>query len=184
MTGIDWPAVHERYLPMVERCSKREEIDDVLGQMSSELSALHVFVYGGEYNSPMHGDRQLEHANEVGSLGAILKRTPAWKGYTVMNIPEANLDFTKIDQKTTIYSPLSDQSLRLSGQRGLEVGDVIVGVNGESVMSVPDIHMLLRGTAGRSIRLEILRLASGATTKAQATNETGTESDIEEESNR
>lgn len=163
MTGIDWPAIHERYLPLVERCSKREELDDVLIQMSSELSALHVFVYGGEYNSPTHGDKKVEYANEVGSLGAILKRTPAWKGYTVMSIPETDPDFTKIDQSSMIYSPLSNQSLRLSGQRGLQVGDVIVGVNGESVMTVPDIHMLLRGTAGRSVRLEVLRLTSGKT---------------------
>jgi C-terminal processing protease CtpA/Prc len=161
MTGIDWSAIHERFLPLVERCTKREELDDVLVQMASELSALHVFVYGGEYNSPMHDNDDLEYVNEVGSLGAILKRTPAWKGYTVMNIPEADPDFTKIDHSATMYSPLSDQSLRLSGQRGLQVGDVIVGVNGESVMSVPDIHMLLRGTAGRSIRLDVLRLTSG-----------------------
>jgi len=181
MTGIDWPAIHERYLPLVERCSKREELDDVLSQMSSELSALHVFVYGGEYNDPYHGDEDLKNANSVGSLGAILRRSPAWKGYTVMSIPEADPDFTKIDHSSTIYSPLSDQSLRLSGQRGLEVGDVIVGVNGESVMSVPDIHMLLRGTAGRSVRLEVLRLASGAAAEAQPTNETGTDSSTKEE---
>jgi len=57
----------------------------------------------------------------------------------------------------------------LSGQRGLEVGDVIVGVNGESVMTVPDIHMLLRGTAGRSVRLDVLRLASGPDPSANNT---------------
>jgi len=173
MTGIDWSAVHERFLPLVERCSKREELDEVLIQMSSELSALHVFVYGGEYNSPIHDDKDLKAVNEVGNLGAILKRTPAWKGYTVMSIPEADPDFTEIDQSTKIYSPLSDQSLRLSGQRGLQVGDVIVGVNGESVMTVPDIHMLLRGTAGRSVRLEVLRLASGATEVDSAEDDNG-----------
>eukprot|EP00537_Pseudo-nitzschia_pungens_P001009 CAMPEP_0172362114 /NCGR_PEP_ID=MMETSP1060-20121228/5799_1 /TAXON_ID=37318 /ORGANISM="Pseudo-nitzschia pungens, Strain cf. cingulata" /LENGTH=1849 /DNA_ID=CAMNT_0013084539 /DNA_START=224 /DNA_END=5773 /DNA_ORIENTATION=- len=180
MTSIDWPGIHERYLPLVERCSKREELDDVLVQMSSELSALHVFVYGGEYNSPTHGDKDLEYVNQVGSLGAILKRTPAWKGYTVMNIPEADPDFTKIDQSTTIYSPLHEQSLRLSGQRGLQVGDVIVGVNGESVMSVPDIHMLLRGTAGRSVRLDVLRLASRDTDGSSETATVTTESSKEE----
>jgi len=169
MTGIDWPEIHERFLPLVERCTKREELDDVLAQMASELSALHVFVYNGEYSFPLHNDDDLKYVNEVGSLGAILKRTPAWKGYTVMNIPEADPDFTKIDHSSMIYSPLSDQSLRLSGQRGLQVGDVIVGINGESVMAVPDIHMLLRGTAGRSIRLEVLRLASGTAT----TDDTG-----------
>jgi len=168
MTGIDWPEIHKRFLPLVERCTKREELDDVLIQMASELSALHVFVYNGEYSLPITDD-DLKYANEVGSLGATLKRTPAWKGYTVMNIPEADPDFTKIDHSSMIYSPLSDQSLRLSGQRGLQVGDVIVGVNGESVMAVPDIHMLLRGTSGRSIRLEVLRLASGTAT----TDDTG-----------
>eukprot|EP00957_Ditylum_brightwellii_P047344 3597069-Ditylum_brightwellii.AAC.1 len=50
----------------------------------------------------------------------------------------------------------------MSGQHGLEAGDVIIGVNGESVTTVPDIHMLLRGTAGRSVRLEVLRVSSGS----------------------
>ena len=167
MTGIDWPTIHERYLPLVDRCSKREELDDVLAQMASELSALHVFVYGGEYNNPTHGDRDLAVANEVASLGAVLKRTPEWKGYKVMSIPERDPDFSFIDGGTPIYSPLSDQTLRLSGQKGLQVGDVIVGINGESVMRVPDIHMLLRGMAGRSVRLDVLRLASGSKEKTE-----------------
>jgi tricorn protease len=48
----------------------------------------------------------------------------------------------------------------MTGQRGLAVGDVIVAVNGENVMNVPDINMLLRGQAGRTVRLEVLRLQS------------------------
>jgi hypothetical protein len=75
MTGIDLPAIHERYLPLVARCTKREELDNVLSQMASELSALHVFVYGGKYDSPLHGDRSLARANQVTSLGAALERT-------------------------------------------------------------------------------------------------------------
>jgi tricorn protease len=170
MTRIEWPAIHERYLPLVDRCTKREELDDVLIQMAAELSALHVFVYGGEYNSPNHEDKKLEFANDVASLGVSLKRTPEWNGYTIMSIPEVDPDFSKLDQATAIYSPLSEQSLRLSGQRGLQVGDVIVGVNGESVMAVPDIHMLLRGKAKKSVRLDVLRLASGFATGSNESN--------------
>lgn len=181
MTGIDWSEIHHRYLPLVERCTKREELDDVLSQMASELSALHVFVYGGEYNSPIHDDDDLQYVNEVGSLGATMVRTPAWKGYTITNIPEADPDFTSIDQSSKIYSPLSDQSLRLSGQRGLEVGDVIVGVNGESVMSVPDIHMLLRGTAGTSIRLDVLRLTSGKVIAEEEISEMNEDADDDDD---
>jgi C-terminal processing protease CtpA/Prc len=82
----------------------------------------------------------------------------------VISVRERDPDFNVIDGSTHIYSPLSDQALRLSGQKGLQVGDVIVGVNGESVMRVPDIHMLLRGMAGRSVRLDVLRLASDEST--------------------
>jgi tricorn protease len=160
MTGIDWPAIHKRFLPLVSRCSKREELDDVLVQMSSELSALHVFVYGGEYDSPLDGTGPIAMAHDLASLGASFRRAPEWKGYVITSIAESDPDFSLIDGHTEIYSPLSDKTLRLSGQRGLKVGDVIVGINGESVMKVPDIHMLLRGMAGNSVKLDVLRLAS------------------------
>jgi len=160
MTDIDWKEVYTRYLPLVGRASKREELDDVLRQMASELSALHVFVYGGEYDTPLHDDIFLEMANEVSSLGATLRRSMEWAGYVVTSIPERDQDFALMDGKS-IYSPLSEDTLRMSGQRGLEVGDVIIGVNGESVMNNPSIHMLLRGMAGKSVRLEVLRVKSG-----------------------
>jgi tricorn protease len=46
MHNVDWKAVHACYLPLVQR------VDDVLGLMASETSALHSFVYGGEYSIP------------------------------------------------------------------------------------------------------------------------------------
>ncbi len=159
MGGIDWIEVHSRYLPLVSRCGRREELDDVLRQMAAELSALHVFVYGGEYNDPMHGNEALASMHSVASLGAALERSVEWKGYIVKEVPETDPDFNPLDG-SSIYSPLSERTLRMSGQRGLVPGDVIVAVNGESVMNVPDIHMLLRGLAGRSIRLDVLRLKS------------------------
>ena len=50
--------------------------------------------------------------------------------------------------------------LRLSGQQGLQPGDIIIGVNNEHVMNVPSINMLLRGKAGESVRLEVQRIYS------------------------
>ena len=80
MTNIDWKEIHDRYLPLVDRCAKREELDDVLRQMASELSALHVFVYGGEYSSPLDGDELAEVANEVASLAPQYQRQPLARG--------------------------------------------------------------------------------------------------------
>ncbi len=163
MHKVNWPEVYERYQGLVKRCGKREELDDVLAQMAAELSALHVFVYGGEYNLPFNGDANMLAMLQPASLGATLRRSPEWKGYMITEIPLRDPDFNLMDG-TPMYSPLADQALRPSGQRGLAAGDVIVGINGESVMNVPDIHSLLRGMAGRSVRLDVLRLASKSST--------------------
>lgn len=61
-----------------------------------------------------------------------------------------------------MYSPLSNQELRLTGQQGLKPGDIIVGVNGEHVMNSPSINMFLRGKAGESVRLEVQRVSSNS----------------------
>ena len=159
MHRVDWDEVFDRYLPLVERCAKREELDDVLRQMIGELSALHSFVYGGEYSFVHHGDDELDSINEIGSLGAILQRSVEKRGYVIKEISQRDPDLHMIDG-IPIYSPLSDTSLKLSGQEGMQVGDVIVAVNGESALDVPDIHMLLRNTAGQSVRLDVLRIKS------------------------
>jgi len=161
MHGLDWDSIHTRYLPLVHRCRKREELDDALAQLAAELSALHVFVYGGEYSSPFEGQSMLTQLHEPASLGVSLERAPEWNGYRVTEIPERDPDFSIMDNKA-VYCPVSEQTLSVTGQKGLQVGDIIVGINGESVMLAPDIFFLLRGTAGRSVRLEVLRLASGS----------------------
>lgn len=71
LTELSWDDIFDRYLPLVERCSKREEVDDVLRQMAGELSALHVFVYGGDYSLPNYGNNELQVMNEIASLGAV-----------------------------------------------------------------------------------------------------------------
>ncbi len=48
MQGVDWNAMRTRYLPLVDRVSDREELNDVIAQMVGELSALHIFVRGGD----------------------------------------------------------------------------------------------------------------------------------------
>jgi tricorn protease len=135
---------------------ERRELDDVLGQMSAELSALHVFVYGGEYNDPMHGNKKLGKMHEVASLGITVERSLEYNGYIITSIAHPDPDFDIVDG-SKIYSPLSHEVLRLSGQIGPKIGDVIVGVNGESTIKVMDLHVLLRGMAGRSVRLDVIR---------------------------
>jgi hypothetical protein len=159
MTGIDWYRMYERYLPLVRRCAKREELDDVLEQMASEVSALHVFVYGGEYSTPFGDSPEKTSAHIPATFGITVERAAEWSGFRITSIPEIDPDFSMTDREET-YSPLSERTLRMSGQVGLKVGDVIVAINGESVMNMPDISMFLRGMQHQSVRLDVLRLAS------------------------
>ena len=47
MQGVNWAQTRDRYLPLVDRVSDRDELNDVISQMVCELSALHTFVMGG-----------------------------------------------------------------------------------------------------------------------------------------
>ncbi len=46
--GVDWQEVRKKYEPLAERVASRAELADLIGQMVSELSALHIFVRGGD----------------------------------------------------------------------------------------------------------------------------------------
>src|SRR5262249_45321130 len=66
MHGLDWPQIRDRYLPLVDRVSDRFELDDVIAQMVSELSALHIFVRTGDA-------RGASDKVSIGALGAVLR---------------------------------------------------------------------------------------------------------------
>jgi len=135
MHGVDWPAVRDKYLPLVERVRDREELNDVIAQMVSELGALHTFVFGGDIRK---GPDQVQLA----SLGARLERTTG--GYAVKHIYRSDPD------RPEKCAPLA--------RPGVEVaeGDTIVAVNGRPALSAADIGELLRNRAGKQVLLSVL----------------------------
>ena len=52
MHGVDWGAMRARYEPLVARVTDRAELGDLIAQMVGELSALHMFVRGGDVPKP------------------------------------------------------------------------------------------------------------------------------------
>jgi tricorn protease len=143
MHGLDWPKVREKYQPLVERVRSRDELPDVLAQMVSELSALHIFVGGGDL-------RKGPDEVEVGSLGGELVRDEAAGGWRVVRIYAADPDF-----------PQALSPLRRDGA-GIEAGDVIESVNGVATLSVSDPSALLRNQAGRQVLLRVKAKAGAA----------------------
>jgi tricorn protease len=136
MHGLDWPAMRKKYLPLAERVTDRGELNDVLAQMVGELSALHIFVRGGD-------QREAPDNIETGSLGARLRRDAAAGGYRVEHIYRSDPDIP------ARIAPLA--------QQGVDVGegDVIEMINGVAALSSPDPAELLRSQAGRQVLLRV-----------------------------
>jgi tricorn protease len=136
MHGIDWPAMKAKYMPLVERVTDRAELSDILSQMVGELSALHIFVRGGDLR---RGPDQVAPA----SLGATLARDDKAGGYRVERVYKSDPDIP--DE----LSPLARVNVNVVE------GDVIEAINGIATLSARDIHVLLREQAGKQMLLKV-----------------------------
>ena len=135
MHGTDWDGIRDKYLPLVDRVTTRDELSDIIGRVVGELSALHTSVRGGDMRSGEDNVR-------VATLGARLDREASQGGYRIDYIYRHDPDYP--DE----MSPLADPDL------GISEGDVIQAVNGQDVLSVWDIGALLR-KPDRQVRLTV-----------------------------
>jgi tricorn protease len=143
MQGQDWPAILKRYLPAAGRVTDRGELSDLISEMVGELSALHIFVFGGDF-------RESPEQIQIAALGARLVRDQAAGGYRVSHIYQSDPDYPED------FSPLL--------QPGVDVheGDVIEMINGVDTLSATDPSELLRDQVGRQVLLRVK--TPGATT--------------------
>jgi tricorn protease len=136
MVGVDWNAMRARYLPLVERVSDRDELNDVIAQMVGELSTLHIFVQGGDGRHPM------DHV-DIGALGAILRRDEKAGGFVVEHIYRHDPDLP--NEAPPFERPESR----------VREGEVIVGIDGETALGVADERAMLLGKAGMQVLLRV-----------------------------
>jgi tricorn protease len=134
--GVDWKAVRKKYEPLAGRVASRAELADLIGQMVSELSALHIFVRGGDM-------RQGEEVFPPSFLGAALSRDEKAGGYRVDHAYQTDPD------EPEWAGPLARPNVNVKD------GDVIEAVNGTPVLSAPDIGVLLRRKAGKQVLLKV-----------------------------
>ena len=143
MHGVDWEGIRDKYLPLVDRVTTRDELSDVIGRVVGELSALHTSVHGGDL-------REDENDVQVATLGARILRRPDLGGDLIDYVYRSEPDFP--DEA----GPLADPAL------GVEAGDVIVAVNGVPTLEAPHLGALLRNEIGEQVRLAIRNGDTGA----------------------
>ncbi len=136
MHGVDWPAMRRKYQPLVDRVTDRAELSDVFAQMVAELSALHIFVRGGDLRDA--GDDAWP-----ASLGAETVRDEKAGGFRITHVIATDPD--RPDRRVPLARP------------GVDVveGDVIESVNGVAALTARDLPALLRGQAGKQVLLTI-----------------------------
>ena len=142
MHGVDWKAMLIRYQPLVDRVSTRAELNDVIAQMVGELSALHIFVRGGDMRG---SDTEIAPA----FLGGLLTFDPAAGGCRVDRIFQSDPD------EPGRVSPMAAPGVEL------KPGDVVLEVNGRPLSGAADISAHLRGRAGKQVLLKIKPAAGG-----------------------
>ncbi|MEY4374953.1 MAG: Tricorn protease, partial [Candidatus Eisenbacteria bacterium] len=138
MSGVDWAGQRERFRPLAERVTTRAELADVFQQMVGELSALHMYVYGGDL-------RRGPETREPASLGARLVPDAAANGWRIAHVYRTDPD--EPSRRGPLFAPGVD----------VRAGDVVLAIDGVATRTVGDPGALLQGKAGRQVLLRVRR---------------------------
>jgi tricorn protease-like protein/C-terminal processing protease CtpA/Prc len=148
MHSLDWRGVLQKYLPLVDRVSERNELNEIIAEMVGELSTLHIYV---RYGDDRDGPDQIKPA----SLGARFARDEAAGGWRVEHLFETDPEYP--DELSPLRRPGVD----------VRPGDVLTAVNGRPTLSVPQLDQLLRNQAGKPVLLTVK--SAGTNTLRQVT---------------
>jgi len=133
MHGLDWQVIYDRYLPLIEDCVTRWDVNFVLGEMIGELNASHSYKGGG--------DTQGSKRMNVGYLGADFEVENGY--YKIKHIVKgANWDVKD-------RSPLAQPGLKVNE------GDYIIAVNGVKIDASKEIYAAFQGLGNKTIELTI-----------------------------
>lgn len=136
MRGLDWPAVKEKYYPLVNRVTDRNELNDIFKQMIGELNALHSQVRGGDIVRD-------NSRPKVASLGATFNQSET--GVVIEHIYQTNPEL-----------PQNASPLAKPGVDAKE-GDLIKSVNGVEITTIAQLQQLLRNQTSKQVLLTLVR---------------------------
>lgn len=136
MHGVNWTLMRDKYAELIGRVRDRAELSDLIAKMVSELSVLHTGVRGGD-------QRQAPDQIELSMLGAYLERDEQAGGWMVRKIYRNDPD--RPDRRAPLAHPSAN----------VQEGDVLVAVNGRTVLDATHPFELLRNQQGKQVLLRI-----------------------------
>ena len=133
--GHDWQALRDRYAPLVAHARHRSDLNYVLGEMIAELNVGHAYISGGDLGAP---------ERPAGALpGVVFVFDPAHGAYRIERVLRGQND------DATYRSPATAVGV------DLRAGDYLLAIDDEPVPPEVNPYRLLRGKAGRKIRLRV-----------------------------
>ena len=136
MAQLDWQAVYQRYYPLIDRVSTRDELSDLVWEMQGELGTSHAYEVGGDYRHRPHYSQ--------GFLGASMQWNEAAGGYI---IGEPLLGDS--------WDPRATSPLAAPGT-DVKAGDVLIAINGQAVDAQTSPAQLLVNQAADEVLLTLL----------------------------
>ena len=137
MSGVNWLAIYQRYLPLLDRVATRGEFSDLLWEMQGELGTSHAYEYGGDYRR--------EPYYSPGRLGADLRYDAETDSYVVERVIRGDV----WDEHAS--SPLARAGVNIVP------GDRLIAVGGRRVGRDVSPHELLINQAGSDVLLTFVK---------------------------
>jgi tricorn protease len=133
MHGLDWKAVGDQYRGLIKDARTRSDLNNIISNMVSELSAGHTYTSGG--------DVERAPFTSTGFLGI---------NWTMKNGHYAIKDIIKpAAWDTEVRSPLDRSGLKV------KAGDLIMAVNNHKIDPNKDPYASFTGLAGKTVKLTI-----------------------------
>ncbi len=136
MSGVDWPAMRERYAPLLPRVATRSELSDLIWELQGELGTSHAYEMGGDHRKPP--------AVALGHLAVELKP------------PSHGIDGWEIVRTVQgdAWDAAADSPLNAVGVAA-QPGERIVAVGGQAVSAQLPPQALLVNQAGAKVALAL-----------------------------
>jgi tricorn protease len=144
MSGIDWAAMHDRYVPLIERVSTRSELSDLIWELQGELGTSHAYEIGGDHRKPP--------SVALGHLAAELRLNEADESYEITRIASGDA-----------WDAGADSPLNAVGVEA-KVGERITAVNGQRVSRSTPPQALLVHQANAKVELTLTEGEGAAAT--------------------
>ena len=137
--GLDWKAVRAKFEPFLAHIGRREDLNELLIEMTGEMAVGHNYVGGGDGFS--------SDTTSPGLLGADIKRENG--RYRIKRI------FDGEEWNPDLQAPLAKPGVDVTE------GDYIIAVNGVELTADGNIYEALSGAAGTQIELTVASTPDG-----------------------